>query len=85
MRDNGLASQNENIDIEVDPVDVRNKPSMRQYQIKGLTQKGSIYRFIVRAYNAAGYSDSSIVKIVLSSVPETPLTGPSSDATETNQ
>lgn len=50
-----------------------------------MTQTGSVYRFFVRAYNFAGYSDSGIAKIVLSNVPDTPPSGPVSDASETNE
>lgn len=85
FRDNGLVGVSEAVDIEVDPEIVNDKPSMREYTITGLTQTGSIYRFFVRAYNSAGYSDSSIVKIVLSSVPNTPALGPTSDASKTNE
>lgn len=85
FRDNGLLDLTEAIDIEVDPDIVANKPLMREYIVSDLTQTGNIYRFFVRAYNAAGYSDSSLVKIVLSDVPDTPVSGPISEASETNE
>lgn len=72
------------IDIEVDPEIVANKPSLREYDVQGLTNTGNSYRFIIRAFNSAGYSDSNIVRIILSSVPDTPAQGPSSKASETN-
>ena len=85
FRDGGLAGVLDAIDIEVDHEIVKDKPSMREYSITGLTQTGNIYRFFVRAYNSAGYSDSGIVKVVLSSVPSAPTQGPTSEATQTNE
>ena len=85
LRDSGVPGVSDAIDIEVDPHIVNDKPSLREYNISGLTNTGNTYRFIVRAYNSAGYSDSNIVRIILSSVPDTTTQGPTSKATETNE
>ena len=85
MRDSGLSGVSDAIDIPVDEEIVANKPSLREYQVTGLTNTGNSYRFIVRAFNSAGYSDSNIVRIILSSVPDTPTSGPSSKASQTNE
>jgi hypothetical protein len=72
--------------IPVDEAIVENKPSMREYKIEtGLSLVGSAYRFIVRAHNDAGYSDSAVLSVILSDVPGTPVVGPSSDASITNE
>lgn len=46
---------------------------------------GSTYRFFIRAYNNAGYTDSLRVQVVLSAVPAKPTTVPISDASVTNE
>ena len=80
-RDTG---NNDGITIQVDAASVSDKPSLRRYDITGLTNTGNEYRFRIRAINDAGYTESSPVSIVLANVPDTPSTGPSSDATVTN-
>lgn len=80
-RDTG---NNDDIVINVDASDVGDKPSLRSYEISSLTNTGSEYRFRIRAINDAGYTESSPTSIVLASVPDQPSTGPTSDATVTN-
>jgi hypothetical protein len=83
LRDTG---SNDALTVTVDSETVSNKPSLRQYVITGLTSEGSTYRFKVRAYNSAGYSDSiKVLNVVLSDEPDTPTQGPLSDATITNE
>ena len=82
LRDGGVR---DDIVIEVEPGIVENKPSMREYQITGLTLPGNTYRFIVRAFNDAGSSDSGVLSVILSAVPDTPASGPTSDASVTNE
>jgi hypothetical protein len=54
--------------------------------VTGLTALGSTYRFKVRAINNAGFAESSsVLNVVLASVPDTPLRGPESDASVTNE
>ena len=53
--------------------------------VTALTSVGSLYRFKIRAYNAAGFTDSAPLLATLSAVPDTPLSGPVSDATITNE
>ena len=54
--------------------------------VAGLTATGKTYRFKVRAFNAAGYSDSeSVLNVVLSDEPDTPTIGPISDSSVTNE
>ncbi len=54
--------------------------------VAGLTGIGKTYRFKVRAFNAAGYSDSeSVLNVVLSDEPDTPLIGPISDSSVTDE
>jgi len=50
-----------------------------------LTAKGSVYRFKIRAYNNAYWTDSEPLLAVLASVPDTPSSGPVSDAAITNE
>ena len=78
---------NDALSVEVDPATVQNKPSLRQYYItSGLVLVGSTYRFSVSAYNNAGYSDSvNVLNVVLSDEPDTPVQGPISDASITNE
>ena len=45
-----------------------------------MSPKSKTFRFKLRAYNNAGYTDSNPLSVVLSAVPNDPLTGPSSDA-----
>ena len=81
FRDNaGIGS----IDIEVDSNVVRNKPSLREYEISGLSPLGSTFRFKINATNSAGYTQSSPISVILSSVPDTPTAHPTSDATVTD-
>ena len=84
FRDTG---NNDALTVEVDSEIVNNKPSLRQYMITaGLTQVGHTYRFKVRAYNNAGFSESvTVLNVVLSDEPDTPETGPISDASVTNE
>ncbi len=64
---------------------VENRPSLRSYTIKSLTGVGRTYRFKIRAFNNAGYTESAILSVILSSVPETPIIAPISDASVTNE
>jgi hypothetical protein len=57
---------------------------LRSHQINGLAPTSSTFRIKIRAINAAGYTDSRPLSVVLSAVPDTPLVGPSSDATITD-
>jgi hypothetical protein len=84
FRDTG---NNDALTVSVDLEIVQHKPSLRQYQItNGLTNLGSTYRFKIRAFNHAGYSDSeSFLSVVLSDEPDQPTTGPVSDALITNE
>lgn len=51
-----------------------------------MTSLGATYRFKVRAFNSAGFTDSiRVLSVVLSDVPDTPLSGPISDTTVTNE
>lgn len=51
----------------------------------GLANVGSVYRFKIRAYNAAGHAESlSMLHVTLASVPDKPTIGPLSDASVTN-
>jgi hypothetical protein len=51
LRDTGNSDP---LTITVDPAIVGNKPSLREYVVNGLNNVGSVYRFKIRAYNAAG-------------------------------
>lgn len=42
------------------------------------------FRIKIRAFNGAGFTDSRPLSVVLSAVPDKPSTGPSSDATVTD-
>ena len=53
--------------------------------VSALTSVGSLYRLKMRAYNAAGYTDSAPLLATLSAVPDTPSSGPVSDASVTNE
>ncbi len=81
FRDDGSGGA---IEIAVDASTVNNKPSLREYQITGLSPAGSTFRFKLRATNSAGSTDSSHLSIILASVPDTPSTGPISDASVTD-
>ena len=70
---------------EVDPTNVNNQPSLRQYTISGLSPTGATFRFKITAKNAAGSAGSIPASIVLAAVPNTPITGPTSDATVTSE
>lgn len=72
-RDTG---NNDNLSINVDPSNIQNRPSLRQYTINSLAPASNTFRFKIRAYNNAGYTDSKPLSVVLSAVPDTPLTGP---------
>jgi hypothetical protein len=52
--------------------------------IGGLTATSSKYKIKVRAFNAAGYTDSKPIVVVLAAVPDTPLTAPSRIASSTD-
>lgn len=80
-RDTG---NSDDITVQVDDSDVSDKPSLRSYEVTGLTSTGSEYRFKIKAINDAGFTESSPVSIVLASVPDTPSSGPTSDSTNTN-
>ena len=67
------------IDIEVDSSTVRNKPSLREYEVTSLSPTGSTFRFRVNATNSAGYTQSSPMSAILASVPDTPTAQPTSD------
>lgn len=68
----------------VDPTDVMSKPSLRQYTITSLAPTSATFRFKIRAFNAAGQTDSSPLNAVLSAVPDTPSSGPISDSSVTD-
>jgi hypothetical protein len=70
--------------VTVDPGLVADKPSLRQYNIVGLTNSLT-YHIKVRALNYAGFFDSEPLVAVLAAVPDTPLAAPSSNASVTNQ
>lgn len=77
---------NDALSVTVDPADVEHRPSLRQYQVSGLTSVGSTYWFKVRAFNNAGFSDSySVLAVVLADEPAQPLQAPVSDALVTNE
>lgn len=80
-RDDGASGS---IDTEVDSANVRNKPSLREYEITGLSPSGSTFRFRVYATNAAGTVESYPLSVILASVPVTPSYGPESDAEVTD-
>jgi len=46
------------ISISVDPSQVELRPSLRQWTVESLSNVDHTYKFKVRAYNNAGYSDS---------------------------
>jgi hypothetical protein len=70
--------------VPVDPASIQNKPSLRSYDITALAPTSFTFRIKVRAYNNAGYTDSGPLSVVLSAVPDIPLTGPISDASVTD-
>jgi hypothetical protein len=83
LRDTG---NNDDLTVTVDPEIVSNKPSLREYEITGLTAVGQTYRFKVRTYNHAGYSDSyNYLSVVLANEPDYPSSSPVSDALVTNE
>ena len=82
LRDSGVR---DDIIIPVDPAIVGDKPSMREYMVTGLTLPGNTYRFVVRAFNDADSSDSDVLSVILSAVPDTPVNGPTSDASVTDE
>lgn len=60
----------DDLSISVDPSIVKDKPSLRQYMITGLTSPGNTYRFKIRVFNNAGYSDSyNVLNVVLADEP----------------
>lgn len=81
FRDTG---NSDSITVLVDAASVESKPSLRDYDILGLAPTSNTFRIKIRAYNNAGYTDSSPLSVVLSAVPDTPSTGPLSDPTVTN-
>ena len=82
FRDTGA---NDAITVDVDPSNVHDKPSLREYEITTLSPTGATFRFKIRAINANGYIDSLPLEVVLASVPNTPTTGPQSDPSITDQ
>jgi hypothetical protein len=59
---------------------------LRTYEIGSLPLLGNTYRFKIRAYNHAGWTDSiSFLNVVLADELDQPLTGPVSDASITNE
>ena len=56
------------------------KPSLRQHVVTGLAPVAKAFSFKLRALNFAGYTDSVPLSVVLSAIPDTPLTGPYSDS-----
>ena len=81
FRDTG---NNDALTVQVDPSNVGSKPSLRQYTVDYLGPVSASFRFKIRAFNYDGYTDSRPLMVVLSAVPDTPLTGPISDATVTD-
>lgn len=78
LRDTG---SNDDLTVTVDPETVSNKPSLRLYEVSGLTAVGQTYRFKIRTYNHAGWSDSyNYLNVVLSDEPDKPSDSPVSDA-----
>ena len=69
------------ISVLVDPAFISMKPSLRVFTITNLAPIAASFRFKLRALNMAGYTDSKPLSVVLSSIPDTPLTGPVSDPT----
>jgi len=82
LRDDGAGSD---VTISVDPSTVQNLPSLREYDITGLSGTGSSFRIKIRAHNHAGTTDSDPLVVVLAAVPDTPASGPSSDAEVTDK
>ena len=83
MRDTG---SNDELSVTVDPELVSNKPSLRQYEITGLTAVGNTYRFLIRTFNHAGWSNSfNYLNVVLSDEPNKPDDSPISDAFVTDE
>jgi hypothetical protein len=70
--------------VNVDQASIQNKPSLRSYDITGLAPTSYTFRIKIRAYNNAGYTDSGPLSVVLSAVPDTPTSGPISDASITD-
>mmetsp|Transcript_30242 Transcript_30242/g.29560 ORF Transcript_30242/g.29560 Transcript_30242/m.29560 type:complete len:364 (+) Transcript_30242:1022-2113(+) len=69
---------------QVDPVSIDNKPYLTQFQVTtGLSLVGNPYNFNIRAYNELDYVESEDVSIVLAATPDTPLTAPTQDYSET--
>jgi hypothetical protein len=85
FRDSGNSDA---LSVDVDASAVHNKPSLRQYEVgkvAALTNKGKVYRFKIRAYNNAYWTDSEPLLAVLASVPDTPTSAPVSNASITNE
>jgi hypothetical protein len=62
---------------EVDPLIVNNQPSLRSYSISFIAAQTSLtFRFYLRAHNAIGYAETSIVSFVLAAKPEKPTNPP---------
>jgi hypothetical protein len=71
--------------IPVDPSDVQNKPSLREYEITGLSPIGATFRLKLSATTIANDEvESGVVSFILASVPSTPPNPPTSDASITN-
>lgn len=64
---------------------MQNRPSLREYTVTDLTQLGQNYKFMVRAFNGAGYTDSEVMNVILADEPDSPSNAPYSDASITNE
>ena len=77
--------ENDDLLIKIEDLDDTN-PSLSTHVIDlsadGVV--GKIYRFKVRAINAAGYTDSSSLSVALASLPSKPENPPTSDASLTD-
>lgn len=72
------------LSVIIDSSIISLKPSLRQYTVNSLAPTSSTFRFKLRALNFAGYTDSAPLSVVLSAIPDTPLVGPLSDTTATD-
>lgn len=72
------------LSIKIDPASIDLKPSMRQYTIGPLAPLSATFRIKLRALNMNGYTDSIPLSVVLSAIPDTPLTGPTRDVAESD-
>ena len=79
LRDDGNGG-----DIDTEVPGISNRPELRQASITGLTPTGNIFRFSLIATNAAGNGTSPSISVMLASVPDSPLSGPTGVLEETN-